>query len=93
MTCDSYDQKYFSEFGLIYVLFFRKGLFALVWFVTQVFLWYMTFITFKTFNVWSRMPSNFAVVNILQSNYNTVCVMSDLKYTNTPQLRSASVSQ
>lgn len=34
-----------------------------------------------------------SIVNILQSNYNTVCVMSDSKYTNISQLRSASVSQ
>jgi len=35
----------------------------------------------------------FAIVNILQSNYNTVCVMSGSKYTNPSQLQSASISQ
>ena len=67
-----------SWINLCAFFFFRSGLFTvtLVWFVTQVFLWYMTF---KTFNSMygPRMPSNFSLslsLNILQSkNYNTMC--------------------
>jgi len=65
MTCDSYDPKIVSFFLGIRInlcAFFSKRTVCISLVCYSDFLWYMTFITFKTFNIWSCMPSNFPLL-------------------------------